>query len=438
MHRDSSALPANNFIQPEGLLLVLDDEAAVAQSIVSMATRCGFRAVATYDAPSFFEALKQHQPTHIVLDLRMPNTDGILVLERLRAEACTANIIISSGVDQRVIDASARSASESGLHVSGAVSKPFTARTLQAALAQKTRSVGADTPTQRRPDVGAIKPEDIKAALDADIIRPHFQPKVNCRDGQLVGFEALARWEGQNTVSPTPDDFIPVTESSGQIGRLTERITGHAIRWLADSFPNSNNSIAFNVSAYSLGDSRVLDLIEALCDRFGINHERVVIEITESGMLGQDTEILNLLTRMRLKNFQLSIDDFGAGYSTIVQLSRLPFSELKIDKRFVTSVCNSAESRTIVNAIIGMAQGLNLATVAEGVEDLNTFNYLRDQGCDVAQGYFIGRPMSASDAMNWATDKQIGYAQIESGSSNQVCSRPPSASRTIRANSLLP
>ena len=140
----------------------------------------------------------------------------------------------------------------------------------------------------------------------------------------------------------------------------------HAIRWTSEGFVGSDQSIAINVSALSLGDSHVLDLIEQLCDRYAISLDRVVVEITESGMLGQDTEILNLLTRMRLKGLQLSIDDFGVGYSTIVQLARLPFSELKIDKSFVSSVCHSAEARIIVNAVIGMAQGLNLRTVAEG------------------------------------------------------------------------
>lgn len=390
------------------LLVILDDEADVASTIVTMAERAGAVAISTATPDAFFEAVRLHRPTHIILDLMMPKVDGVMILERLWRAGCQARLIIASGADPRVVDAAARIAADYDLPIVGTLPKPFSVRQISTLLnLPSSKDVELPNPnvSMRRSNEyndGDIGPEDLRSALQSHEITPHFQPKVSCQDGDLVGFEALARWQRQGAPAPTPDTFVALAEQSGQIDLLTEHVMRDAIDWFADSFPEDETSLALNVSAFSLKGSHVLEVIEHLCDAQDLAIDRIVVEITESGALGQGTDVLNLLTRMRLKGIELSIDDFGVGYSSIEQLARLPYSELKIDKRFVSAVCHSHEARTIVSGIIGMAKGLNLKTVAEGVEDLPTFSYLRDQGCDVAQGYFIARPMTPDSARRWS------------------------------------
>ncbi|WP_164730532.1 EAL domain-containing response regulator [Pelagibacterium montanilacus] len=383
-------------------LLILDDEAEVAETIANIARSRGALALATTEAAGFFDALDQFCPTHIALDLRMPGMDGIMILEKLRLRGCEAALIVVSGVDKRVIDASLRSAAEIGLPVAGTLAKPFSSRQLAALLALPSsapRCAPTDTAVTAPAEPDA---EALRVALASGVIAPAFQPKVSCVDGNLIGFEALARWQDPDGPNYTPDQFIPLAEANGMIDALTETMARQSLAWLGRTFPGQRHTIALNISAHSLFNLSMIDQLEILCEETGINPGRLVIEITESGMLGHGTDILNLLTRLRLKGMALSIDDFGVGYSSMVQLARLPFSELKIDKRFIASLGHSSESRTIVSAIIGMAKGLGLRTVAEGVEDLATFSYLKDKGCDVAQGYFIGRPMPAFEAAHWA------------------------------------
>jgi EAL domain-containing protein (putative c-di-GMP-specific phosphodiesterase class I) len=143
-------------------------------------------------------------------------------------------------------------------------------------------------------------------------------------------------------------------------------------------------------------------MVADACSRHDIAPERVVLEVTESGAIDPDSGALDVLTRARLMGMKLSIDDFGVGYSSLVQLARMPFSEIKIDRSFVAELCHSCEAQAIIAAIIGMSDGLGMTTVAEGVEDLETYMRLRDMGCHAAQGYFIGRPMASARAVAWS------------------------------------
>ena len=149
------------------------------------------------------------------------------------------------------------------------------------------------------------------------------------------------------------------------------------------------------------------DILIDLCRRSHIAPERVVLELTESSAMVDPTLSLDLLTRLRVKGFLLSIDDFGTGFSSMVRLVRLPFSEIKVDKSFVMDAQHSQESRTIIKSIIELGHSLGLLVAAEGVEDLQTLNYLMSLGCDLAQGYFIARPMPGEAATRWARQRAV-------------------------------
>jgi EAL domain-containing protein (putative c-di-GMP-specific phosphodiesterase class I) len=152
-------------------------------------------------------------------------------------------------------------------------------------------------------------------------------------------------------------------------------------------------------------DIRAADNLYELCRQYKVAPERVVLELTESSAMVESMLSLDLMTRFRVKGFQLSIDDFGTGFSSMVQLVRLPFSEIKIDKSFVMQAQQSQESRTMIKSIIDLGHSLGLLVTAEGVEDLDTLNYLNSLGCDLAQGYLIGHPMPGDAARSWAERK---------------------------------
>jgi EAL domain-containing protein (putative c-di-GMP-specific phosphodiesterase class I) len=220
------------------------------------------------------------------------------------------------------------------------------------------------------------------------------RPARTWRAPCLIGYEALARWTRGDTHVCGPDTFVPLAEQTGQAARLTEVMADRSLAWLGGNFAALPHTVAINIPAQCLKDDQSVRAIAEACARHGVAPARVVLEVTESGAIDPDSGALDVLTRARLMGMKLSIDDFGVGYSSLVQLARMPFSELKIDRSFVAELCHSCEAQAIVAAIIGMSNGLGMTTVAEGVEDLDTYMRLREMGCYAAQGYFIGRPIS--------------------------------------------
>lgn len=382
-------------------LLILDDESAVGETIVNMAQASGIEARATNNAAAFFRQIYKFDPTHVAIDLMMPSLDGIGVIRRLAETNIKLAVIIISGASPRVLEAARRSAVEHGLSVVGVLGKPFSRKDLIGSLqiGDGSRSHASAFRASTRGSV--VLEQQVAQALEQDMIGIALQPKVSLCNGELVGFEALARWREENGIAIEPQHFIPAAERAGLIDRLTEVVLEKSMTWLADHGKERDFSMAVNVSAISLRTDSLLQMVDAMCRRHQITPERLIVELTESEAVGEQTDALDTITQLRLRKVELAIDDFGVGYSSLVHLARLPFSELKIDRRFIGDLATSHESHAIVVAILGMAKGLGLRTVAEGVEDLETFNLLKSMGCDCAQGFFIGRPMPPGDAARW-------------------------------------
>lgn len=384
-----------------GRLLVLDDDLAVAQTIAWIAEETGLETRIACEAVQFFETCDEWQPTHIAIDLVMPDMDGVEVMRMLAIKGCRAQIIITSGVGGRILDAAKRSATEHGLNVTGIVSKPFSPAALRSLLA-------IEPPTARAPGGAAagdaaFVPDlaELRRALDAREFVLAYQPKVVCGSHQLAGFEALVRWQHPQAGLIMPDRFIPLAESTGLIDPLTEQVFEQALAWFSGSGPDTGLSLSVNISARSLIDFQLAEFISGLCATHGVSPGQLILELTETSAMDDPVTSLDLLTRLRMRGFQLSIDDFGTGYSSMVQLVRLPFSEMKVDKSFVMNAMSSQESRTVIRSIVDLGHSLGLRLTAEGVEDQGALDYLTSIGCDLAQGYFIARPMSGDAARHW-------------------------------------
>ncbi len=382
-------------------LLILDDEPSIGATIAFIAEDAGFECRATTSATEFFSDCAAWEPTHIALDLIMPEMDGIEVLHRLAASKCRARIIITSGVGSRVLDAARRTATDHGLDIAGALSKPFAPDALMALLNEEAPAPAAP----RRgggPGAGAEPTElELHRGISNGELVLAFQPKVHCRDGRLAGFEALVRWNRAGTMV-FPDQFIPLAERTGLIHELTEVVVRDAVTWLATEFPGTDVTMSVNVSARSLGSQDLGDRIHDHCSAVALAPSRVILEVTESSAMEDPLQSLTLLTRLRVQGFHLSIDDFGTGFSSMVQLVRLPFSEVKVDKSFVMELPGSAESKAVIRSIVDLGHSLGLRSTAEGVESAAALEYLRSVGCDLAQGYYIAKPLFGPAALAWA------------------------------------
>lgn len=387
-----------------GRLLILDDDVAVAETMGAIARRSGYETRSATDANSFFGLLDRWDPTHILLDLVMPDVDGIEIMRRLAELRCRSIVILTSGVGVRVLDAAERAATEHGLHVVGSLSKPFPPAKLRALLGSE-QPPGVPVATLGGSQI-EVTEDALVHALEVNRIDVHFQPQIFCATGDLAGFETLARWHHPEAGLVPPDRFIPLAEQSGHIVRLTDRVAELAFDWLRSAWPDGGPQLSINLSARALADSDLVNRLADLCARHAIDPARVIVELTETSAMSDPVTTLDLLTQLRIKGFRLSIDDFGVGFSSLVQLARLPFSEIKIDRSFVMHAAGSDEARIIIRTIISLGHNLGLRVVAEGVEDAVALNFLRENGCDCAQGYFIARPMTGSAAREWTPPRR--------------------------------
>jgi len=397
-----------------GRLLIFDDDPGVGKIIRLIAEKSGLAARLVTHPDEFFRAVGEWEPTHITIDLVMPDMDGVQVLVELAARNCRANVIITSGMGGRVLDAAGRSANDHGLNIVGVLAKPFGTAAMQELLLQPSSHVTEEAKTSLREQSGEpweITVAELSRAIENHELHVDYQPKVECTTGHLAGFEALVRWTHPERGLIMPDRFISFAEKHGLMSALTDEVLNQALDWfvtfLADSASphRSNLSLSINLSATVFKDRSIVEDITARCLRRGIPPERLIFELTETSAMEDPVKSLELLTRLRMKGFKLSIDDFGTGYSSMLQLVRMPFSEIKVDRSFVMSGTRSKESLTVVKSIVELGRSLGLTSTAEGVEDPEMFEYLKRVGCDFAQGYWIARPMNREAVETWAAGR---------------------------------
>ncbi|MBF0094518.1 MAG: EAL domain-containing response regulator [Alphaproteobacteria bacterium] len=366
-------------------LLIVDDESTFAAFVVKVASAAGYRARAAASVSAFHADVETGWPSVLVLDLQMPGTDGIELLREIGERRCPSKVVLISGVDERVLDSAHRLGVEIGLAMAGAVRKPVRATELRQRLAALHGDLGNPTP------------EALAAAIDSERLFLLYQPKVDVRTRRVVGVEALVRWRGESGRIIPPDAFVPMAETSGLIDRLTAWVVDRAFRqagaWRGMGL---DLQVAVNLSARNIHDRQLPDLLAARCAAAGVTPERLTLELTETASMQDAATLLEILSRFRLKGFRLSIDDFGTGYSSIAQLLRLPFSELKVDKSFVSGMETARELAVIVETTIGMAHNLGLSVVAEGVETEAALRMLGKWNCDLAQGYLFSEPVEAA------------------------------------------
>ncbi len=332
-------------------------------------------------------------PDVVLVDLDMPGMDGIECIGHIAHERLARAVVVVSALDPALLNTVQTMARAYGLRVLGSVEKPLTREKLEYVLQRFDEHV-----TEALDEGGAeFSIADLEDALTQGRIVPWFQPQVEFGNGRVVGVEALARWERSDGSVVGPVNFIPVLEREGLADRLTDRMLDEGCRWLRNWGSNNRLKMSVNVSPLALTDTTAADRYQAIVQSHGISPEDVILEITESSVMADAARGLGLLARLRLKGFGLSIDDFGTGYSSLAQLAQVPFTELKIDKEFVHGAHAQPRRRAVVEASLDLARKLGLKAVAEGVETIEDWQMLAELGCDIAQGWLIGRPVPGSE-----------------------------------------
>ncbi|CAI09581.1 probable response regulator [Aromatoleum aromaticum EbN1] len=382
-------------------ILVIDDEPFARKLLMHQLGRLGFERV--QPCASAQEALSMmgtpgESPDLIFCDLQMPEMDGVEFVRHLVRVGYTGGLVLISGEDERVVQTAAKLASAHRLTVLGALNKPVLIDRLKEVLAGGV----AQSPALARAERKIYSEERLRRAIaDGELVN-HYQPKVDLASGAVAGFETLVRWRHPEDGLIFPDQFIPLAEESSLINDLTRSVLRaalcHARKWRDDGFPLQ---VAVNVSMDNLVSLDFPDFVECALDEAGIPASGLLLEVTESRLMKNRLAPLEVLARLRLKRIGLSIDDFGTGHSSLAQLRDIPFSELKVDRGFVHGAWRNASLRAIVEASLRMARQLGMKTVAEGVEDREDWDFLRNSGCELAQGWFISKALPPEQIPDW-------------------------------------
>lgn len=380
-------------------ILILDDESFMHKLLAHMLAGLGYHSVRACengaDAVKMLDA-GSNVPNLILLDLNMPGMDGIEFIRKLVECRYTGSLILVSGEDERILQMAEKLVQSHRITILGHLKKPVTLPGLAA-------TVGKWQPAKTLHAIGkTYLAEELKAAIENDLLLNYYQPKVSLLTGELVGVETLVRWQHPKDGRVLPDSFIGLAEDNGLIDQLTQGVVIRAMeqarRWQQEGL---KLCVAINLSMDNLMSSSFVDFFAETAGAAGVMPQTLMLEVTESRLMTDHRIPLEVLARLRIKRFGLSIDDFGTGHSSLTQLHDIPFNELKIDRSFVHGAWQDETLLAMYNASLGLGQQLGMVVVAEGVEDRADWEFLRRTGCDLAQGYFIGYPMPADELPIW-------------------------------------
>jgi EAL domain-containing protein (putative c-di-GMP-specific phosphodiesterase class I)/FixJ family two-component response regulator len=387
--------------------LVVEDDGFQRRTVARMLRTLGATEVReARDGKEGLASMQSAAVDLVVCDLDMPEMDGMEFMRHLGVAHSAASVIISSAKDRSLAESVERMAIAYGVHLLGLLEKPATLAGLEDMIARRD----ATEPQLSRltsPDHSYGLQEILHGVRQKQFV-PFYQPKVSLLTGRVLGMEALARWQHPEHGLVAPDAFISVLELSEDIDDLTLSILESAVglchRMHALSFPLT---LSLNLSLVSLSDTAMADRMSKIVHQIGLDPRFVIIEVTETAAMTEIAPALENLARLRMRGFGLSVDDFGTGFASLQQLMRVPFTELKIDRGFVTGAAAKVASRIILESSVGMARKFGISTVAEGVESMADWMVAKAAGCDMAQGFFIARPMEEALFMEYCVNNAV-------------------------------
>ena len=383
--------------------LILEDDPLQRKILVKSLEKLGItEPKEAADGHHALSLLKELEPNIIFCDLKMPGMDGVEFIRRASDLGINSSLVITSGLEGSLQSSIENMAKSYGFKVLGRLEKPIKPQELE-------NVIGLYDDKSLPPSYQAFEIYSLDRVLDAidqGEIYPYYQPKVCFKTNDWVGAEALARWVSPEQGLISPAAFIPVLEKEGKTELLLVTILEHSIsqcrKWLD---MDKSISVSVNFSAKDLVDLSITERVMGLLCWKKVPPELLTIEVTESAVVDDLGKVVENLARLRMHGVNISIDDFGTGFSSMEQLSKLPFNELKIDMSFVRDCNTNKQHRAIVESNLQLAKRLGMKTVAEGVEARAHWDILKELSADVCQGFYTARPMEGDDCITWYLER---------------------------------
>jgi EAL domain-containing protein (putative c-di-GMP-specific phosphodiesterase class I)/FixJ family two-component response regulator len=388
--------------------LVVDDDRD--QRYLLVHTLSGMGTSRVVEAPSGHEALALLDRAGdaidvVVTDLQMPGMDGMELVRRIAERKLPVAVVLVSGLDDVLLTSAATMAQAYGVRVIGAIEKPATRAKFYTVLSQFRVPTAA---AQATGEVAfAPTAQDVLGGISSGQVEPFFQAVVELGSGKVVGAEALTRWRHPARGILGPEVFLPPLARAGYLDELSWiMLSLSAMEAGLWSQANLDMTVSVNVSATSLADPSYADAVTQIVTGHGLDPSEMILELTETEAILNIAAALENLTRLRIRGFGLAIDDYGVGYSSMQALSRMPFTEIKIDRSFVAAAAGDPKYRLMVEHTVAVAHQLGLKTVAEGVETAVERDLLANLGCDRIQGYLVAKPMEGSAFLRWLLERR--------------------------------
>ncbi|MBA3676529.1 MAG: EAL domain-containing response regulator [Sphingosinicella sp.] len=371
-------------LAPDSFVYIIDDDGDVLASAAFLLQSLGIPNRTFSGAESFLHSADSLEPGCILCDFNMPGMSGLKLQQKLLSQAIEWPFILMSG--QGDIPVAVEAIKKGAVEY---LQKPFTDDQLLAVLHSGFRSLKSAGPTDNLA---------IRGALKGDRVVPHYQPKVDLRTGRPNGFEALLRWDGADSRADTAnairDAFADPALGEKLSRRMLECILLDVAGWLKSDIPFGR--ISFNASGRDLENPNYAEEVLQQLARAGVRPDSIQIEVLETVAFDPHTHVRRTLERLSNANISIALDDFGTGYASLTHLRALPVDTIKIDRSFVSTL-GEKSSASIVRAMIGLAKGLDKEVIAEGVETKEQVAFLKQNGCDTAQGYYFGQAIPGED-----------------------------------------
>ncbi|KIF51928.1 EAL domain-containing response regulator [Vibrio owensii] len=324
----------------------------------------------------------------IFCDLQMPNKDGIDMMEMLNQIGYRGKVVLVSAMELTIVTAVRAMCETFSFEVLGKLLKPYD----ESQVVEMLRRAGLEPVknTHFQQDI-CVQDQEFLFALAEGKVKNYYQPLADANSGEIIGYEALARWFHPIYGVLAPHHFLSIVERCHLSAELFDAVFSNALYDMKNR--GLKQHVSLNVDHDNLEDAEFANQFIARCQEYGISPDRFTIEITERDTFQTSPALYKNLLKFRMNGVTISIDDFGTGSSSLEKLAQLPFNELKIDRSFVQGLVNDPKKKNIVLAICALAKSLNISVVAEGVEDEVTLEAMRQYTVDVCQGYYIDKPM---------------------------------------------
>ncbi|MGL1956391.1 MAG: EAL domain-containing response regulator [Colwellia sp.] len=383
-------------------ILVVDDEQDMIDYIVDVVEDMNFEVLSLTD-PTLFSSTFSPEIDILILDLFMPTIDGIELLRLIPNTNRHVAVIFMSGKNNDVLHSAEKLAIEQGIFVLNTLQKPFSPEQLEQVLHHYIPPENTQVKHKQENNLPTIA--ELELAIQNKELFMYYQPQINLANKRVVGVEALIRWRHPKKGFISPALFILLAEEEGPENLIAEITTFSAQAAIKQAGLWKKQGVSLrmsiNMSPKVINDLNMPEKLSQYAIEANVDNADIMIEVTETAAISHLASYIDILTRIRMKGFGLSIDDFGTGYSSLQQLVQIPYTELKVDRSFVSNINNDTDNKIITEISILLAHKLGLHVVAEGIENETTWNILHDINCDEGQGYWMAKPMSAHKILAW-------------------------------------